>query len=175
MKYVALLRGVNAGGHRRVPMGELRELFSELGFTDISTYINSGNVVFSSTTKPNQSEVEKAIENKFGFPVDTLILTGEQIMTIAKTIPNEWQNDYTDHKSDVCYLFADVDSPNVINTIAPNPDIETIMYVPGAVLSNLSRQNQPKGSLKRLIGTPLYKRMTVRNTTTARKLAELVQ
>lgn len=174
MNYVALLRRINAGGNRRVPMAELRELFASLGFTDVSTYVNSGNVIFSSTTTPNQTVVENAIENKFGFTVDTLILSADEFLSIANAVPSEWQNDYTDHKSDVCFLFADVDSPDVIDRIAPKSDIETIHYIPGAVLSNVTRQNQPKSSLKRLIGTPLYARMTMRNITTVRKLAELI-
>ena len=55
MKYVALLRGVNAGGNRKVPMAELRETFADMDFSDISTYINSGNVIFSSAVLPRLS------------------------------------------------------------------------------------------------------------------------
>lgn len=175
MNYVALLRGINAGVKRRVPMAELRQLFTDMGFSNVKTYINSGNVIFSSDTTLDQSKVQQTLETHFGFDIDTLILSGNKICEIARQIPKDWQNDYQDHKSDVCYLFADVDSSDVLNGFKINPDVEEVRYIDGAVLSSVSRKNQPKSSLLKLVGTPLYRRMTVRNVTTARKLAELVK
>ncbi len=175
MKYVALLRGINVGGRRRVSMSELRELFVELGYVDVVTYINSGNVIFNASSTPHDTIVEKALAEKFGCSIDVLILSGSDIIAIADAMPTEWQNDYSDHKSDVCYLFPDIDDASIIDRVGYRPEIETLLYVNHALLSNLPRKNQPKSSLKRLIGTPLYRKMTVRNATTARKLAELVR
>ena len=62
MKYVALLRGVNAGGNRKVPMAELRETFADMDFSDVSTYINSGNVIFSSQSKPSTEAIREKLE-----------------------------------------------------------------------------------------------------------------
>jgi uncharacterized protein (DUF1697 family) len=62
-KYVALLRGINVGGNNRVEMTKLKKVFEELGFADVSTYINSGNVIFSSQRKDAEhfpGEIEKA-------------------------------------------------------------------------------------------------------------------
>ncbi|MFZ1802011.1 MAG: hypothetical protein WAU03_03820 [Candidatus Saccharimonas aalborgensis] len=72
------------------------------------------------------------------------------------------------------YLFPDIDSPDVMNRIGYRPEFETIHYVPGALITNVSRQNQSKSSLLKLVGTPLYLRMTIRNVNTVRRLAELV-
>ncbi|MFZ1458949.1 MAG: DUF1697 domain-containing protein [Candidatus Saccharimonadales bacterium] len=174
MKYVALLRGINAGGNRRVPMAELREIFTDMGFTDVTTYINSGNVVFSAQSKPSAEVIRKKLEATFQFEIPLLVLSAEHIRRIAEAIPKEWQND-TVQKSDVIYLFPDIDSPDIINSIGYRPEFETIHYVSGALISNGTRENRPKSSLVKLIGTPLYRRMTIRNVTTARKLAELVQ
>lgn len=175
MRYIALLRGINAGGKRKVPMVKLKQLFTELGYTDVTTYINSGNVLFRTSTSPRASEVEKQLENKFGFPIDTIILTASEFTTIAEAIPPGWQNDYMEHKSDVAFLFPDIDSPKILEQIGMRSDVETLIHVKGAILSSLPRKNQPKSSLARCIGTPLYKRMTVRNITTVRKLAEMMK
>ena len=78
-------------------------------------------------------------------------------------------------QSDVLFLFPDIDSPDIVGGIGYRPEFETIHYVSGALISNGTRENRPKSSLVKLIGTPLYRRMTIRNVTTARKLAELVQ
>lgn len=174
MKYVALLRGINVGGNRKVSMADLRAVFESMGFTDVVTYINSGNVVFSAQTAPGASAIEARLEKAFGFDMHTLVLSAAEIISVAQAIPGEWAND-TEQKSDVLYLFPDIDSPDIINHIGYRPEFETIHYVPGALISNVNRKNQPKSCLVKLIGTPLYRRMTIRNVTTARKLAQLVQ
>ena len=173
MKYVALLRGINVGGNHKVPMTELRHVFEVLGLTDIATYSNSGNIIFNSEITPDASVIAKALASHFDFDINVLVLSAAQITTVAKVIPEEWLNN-TEQKSDVLFLFGDVDTPDIIDQIRYRPEFETILYVPGTLIANISRKNQPKSSLVKLIGTPLYRRMTIRNVTTVRKLAELV-
>lgn len=172
MKYVALLRGINVGGNRKVPMAELQLVFETMGFSNVVTYINSGNVVFDSHRVPDADRIARQIEQSFGFLVSTLVIDGDMIQKIASKIPQDWTND-SKQKSDVMYLFPEVDNPDVITMIGPNPQIETCLYTPGALLYNIPRQDQAKSSLIKIVGTNLYKRVTVRNCNTARRLAEL--
>lgn len=89
-RYAALLRGINVSGHRRVPMAELRTLLEELGHGDVATYLQSGNAVFSSASgdeKTLAAALEKAIEARFGFPVDTLVRTGPYLAAVADACP----------------------------------------------------------------------------------------
>ncbi len=173
-KYIALLRGINVGGNHKVPMAELRMLFESMGFSAASTYINSGNVVFESAAQPDEATIRRTLAKHFGFDIEVLVLTAAHVIAIADAIPNEWMND-KEQKTDVAYLFHDVDAPTIMEQLAHKPEIETMMYVPGAVIMNISRKNQTRGSLLKMMGTPLYKQMTIRNVSTARKLAELVQ
>ncbi len=90
MKYVALLRGINVAGQKRVPMAELNKLFESLKFKNVETYIQSGNVVFEYhewETKPMISAVEKAIQKKFGFEVPVVIRTEKDWPKILKSNP----------------------------------------------------------------------------------------
>lgn len=174
MKYVALLRGINVGGNRKVPMADLRQVFVGLGFHNITTYINSGNVIFESERMVNASVVQRSLEKYFGFEIDTLMLNAAEVISVAEAIPSGWLND-GEQKSDVLFLFPDIDSPDIVGGIGYRPEFETIHYVPGALITNVSRKHQSKSSLLKLVGTPLYRRMTIRNVTTARKLAELVK
>ncbi len=153
-------------------MADLRTVFEELGFRDVTTYINSGNVIFTSENKPNVAGVEKSLIKNFGHKISVLIMSAESLQAITRAIPASWQND-TEQKSDVLYLFDDIDTPDIIEKIGPNAAYETILHVPGALLSNVKRTFQTRSSIVKLIGTPLYKRMTVRNVNTARKLANL--
>ncbi|QQS18643.1 DUF1697 domain-containing protein [Candidatus Saccharibacteria bacterium] len=173
MKYVALLRGINVGGNKKVPMAELKACFEQAGFSAVSTYINSGNVVFESAKIPDEIVLHKKLEITFGFSPAMLILDADHICRIAEAIPEGWQND-TLQKSDVAYLFPEADDATIAMKLGCNSDIETAVYTKGALLFSIDRKNQSRSSLLRVIGTPLYQFMTVRNVNTARKLAELV-
>ena len=178
MRYVALLRGVNVGGNHRVPNDEFRAVLEQLGYRDVVIYINSGNAVFTSDHEPTSHEVQAALEIHFGFGIPTLVLPGEKIQAIAAAIPADWTNDppvpdKSGQKSDVLYLFDEVNSPDILERIGYRPAVETMIYVDGAILANVTRANQSRSSLQRIVGKPLYRHMTVRNTITAKKLAEL--
>jgi uncharacterized protein (DUF1697 family) len=178
-KYVALLRGINVGGSNRVPNAELKAVLEGLDFQEVVIYINSGNAVFTSQHEPKASDVQAALEGHFGFTIPTLVLPGTKIRTIAAAIPEDWTNDTpqpdkSGQKSDVLYLFDDINAPDIIEKLGYKPEIEAMIYVDGAVLTNITRANQTKGSLQKLVGSKLYKLVTIRNITTAKKLAELV-
>lgn len=90
MLYIALLKGINVGGHKKVPMAELRELLSKSGFKNVQTYIQSGNVIFQSS-KRNISEIEnniqKVIVTHFGFEVSVLVRTRDDLKCIFDNSP----------------------------------------------------------------------------------------
>lgn len=175
MKYAMLLRGINVGGQRRVEMARLKQLLTTMGYSDVATYINSGNIIFTSPKAPRESHISDAVRDEFGFEVPMLILPAQDIIAIAKAIPNDWANNHTEQKSDVLYLFDDVNSPDIIDRIRPRFDFEDVRYVNHAILSHIAHENRTKSCLLKLMGTDLYKQMTIRNVTTARKLAEMVQ
>ena len=177
-KYVVLLRGVNVGGNHPVPKKEFQTVLEGLGFTDVVIYLNSGNAVFASEKQPTASDVQTALETHFGFDIPTLLLSAKQVQEIAAAIPANWTNDSpkpdkSGQKSDVLYLFAELNEPGILAKIGYRPDVETMLYLDGAVLANVSRANQSRYSLLKMMGTPEYKLMTIRNINTARKLAEL--
>lgn len=89
-KFVAFLRGINVGGHHKVPMVELKELLDKMGFTNISTLLNSGNIVFDSK-EPDTLKIEdtlsKQLEDHFGFSIPTMIRMGSSIQDLAAQEP----------------------------------------------------------------------------------------
>jgi uncharacterized protein (DUF1697 family) len=88
--YIALLRGINVSGHRMIKMEELKNVLSELNFTNIRTYIQSGNIIFE-TEKTDSVSLEKQMGDKilshFGFPVPVLIRTRAELENIHKNNP----------------------------------------------------------------------------------------
>ncbi len=87
-RLIALLRAVNVGG-RKLPMAELRALCGELGWTDVETYIQSGNIVFTAAGRPDVLEtgLEKAIQARFGFHSDAMVRTAGQWSRLIEANP----------------------------------------------------------------------------------------
>jgi len=172
MNYVALLRGVNAGKRRRVEMKKLKTLFESLGYANVSTYINSGNVIFDSSKKQDviSEEIGSCLKKNLGFEIQTLVKTEKQIKDIANAIPKEWHNDSA-QRTDVAYLFESIDSSQTLDELPVKKEYLSIRYTPGAIYWNVDREHVIKSQLNKLIGHPLYQMMTVRNVNTARFLA----
>ena len=176
MIYVALLRGINVGGKNKVDMKQLRTTFEDAGMSSVRTYINSGNVIFSSTIRSHSrlTEIlEDAIARGFGFGVPVLVRDLKNIKTVVQALPKTWVNDAT-MKCDVMFLWEDVARPSVVRELTLKPEIEDVKYVAGALLWRVDKKNVTRSGLMKLAGTPLYKRMTIRNCNTARKLLELM-
>ncbi|MCX4528729.1 MULTISPECIES: DUF1697 domain-containing protein [unclassified Streptomyces] len=91
-KFAALLRGINVGGSKKVPMADLRQVLEGLGHGDVQTYLQSGNAVFSTTeAEPDPvtlaRELEAAIEARFGFKVACLVVDGAYLRAVAAACP----------------------------------------------------------------------------------------
>lgn len=178
-RYVVLLRGVNVGGNNRVPKEDFRAILESIGCTDVVTYINSGNAVCTSTKLLTAAAVQSALEAHFTFKIPTLVLSANTVRSIANAIPADWTNDPPSpgregQKSDVLYLLDDINNPDILQKLGYRPEFERMIYVDGAMLTNVSRKLQAKSSLQRLASTKLYRSMTIRNINTAKKLAELL-
>jgi len=176
MTYVALLRGINVGGNRKVEMAKLKLTFEGLGFEKVKTFIASGNVVFRTSAADKVAlakSIETAVEKDFGFHVDVLLRDLPNIEKLVKALPDDW----AETKETRCYamfLWDEVDHPNVLEQLPFNPDIEDMKYLPGVVVWHIKRTNITKSRVLKIIGTPFYKQLTMRNTNTVRKLYDLM-
>lgn len=172
MKYIALLRGINVGGKRKVEMKRLKTLFETLGCTNVSTYINSGNVIFElrDDQKHILEKIKSELKEEFKFDIVTLIKTEEEMKEIAGAIPSEWQNNSA-YKTDVAYFFPEIDSKEILNELPIKKEFIDIRYVKGAIFWNIDRKNYNRSHINKIISHILYQFMTVRNVNTARFLA----
>jgi len=172
MKYIALLRGINVGGNKKVDMKKLKESFEAIGFTNVSTYINSGNIIFDSTDKINNlyKKINTNLKKIFGFDIPIIIKTQAQIKKIVLAIPKAWENDQ-EQRSDVAFLFDEIDNKDIIKQLPIEKKYADIHYVKGAIYWNIARKNYNKSKLNKLISHKLYKSMTIRNINTSRYLA----
>lgn len=176
MIYIALLRGINVGGNNKVEMKRLKVSFEEAGMENVRTYINSGNVIFESDVVEKRklvAKLEKVIEDDFGLEIKVLLVADHELDLIKQSLPDDWRND-TEMKCDVMFLWEEVDNPQVMEALPIKAEIDVVKYVKGAVIWKVDRENINKTGIMKLVGTSLYRQMTIRNCNTVRKLWELM-
>jgi uncharacterized protein (DUF1697 family) len=177
MVYIALLRGINVGGKNKIDMKLLKQTFERVGMNDVVTYINTGNIIFS-YSGISKSELprilEEAIHHDFGLQIKVVIRSVEDVREIINAIPDTWKND-KEMTSDVLFLWDEIDDESVIENLVIKPNIDTVKYVPGAILWSVDKKNVTKSGKSKIVGSKIYKQVTIRNVNTTRKIYELMQ
>lgn len=105
-KYIALLRGINVGGYKKIMMTDLKILFQKLGFSEVASYIQSGNIIFicnEMNILKLERQIEQAIEKAFGFQVPVIVLTQSKLQKIVSENPFKAFNE--DDTSKIYYVF----------------------------------------------------------------------
>lgn len=177
MIYAALLRGINVGGKNKIDMKLLKLTFEQAGMENVVTYINTGNIIFSSSILSGTELshlLEEAIEKDFDLKIKVVVRSVDDISKIIAAIPDTWKND-KEMKSDVMFLSDEIDDESILASLLIKPSIDTVKYVPGAILWSIDKKNATRSGMAKIVGSKIYKQVTIRNVNTARKIYELMQ
>lgn len=171
--YLALLRGINVGGKNIIPMAELRSLFEELGLTDVTTYIQSGNVVFRSDN-PSEDLIASTLAERFSYPGRVVVLSRRQFNATLRTAPTDWGVS-PDEKHNALFTLAGT-TPKAVLARLPEPsEYERIKAGPRAIFWSAPKDKLTKTMfVKKLAGHRMYQELTVRNHNTTFKLGEML-
>ncbi len=177
MRYVALLRGINVGGKSKVKMSELKICFENLGLEDVRTYINSGNVIFTTVKMDKQTlakEIELVIEKKFGFHVDVVVIDEFSYKNMIENVPKGW-GEKGGWKYNSLFLIPPYDIDEIMADIGElKPEIEIVVVGDGVIYQSILFTSFGKTTSGKLASKSSYKKMTIRNWNTSRKLLELM-
>lgn len=175
MRYVALLRGVNVGGNNKVSMAELVAAMTEDGFTDVKSYINSGNVLFDSISDTDlDKKVANAIKRHSGLDIEVVVVDRNHWQQIVDEAPPSWGKD-PEWKHNLLIMIPPYEMNKVIREIGPlKPGIELLVPGRGVLYQSVLVKAFGRSSASKMIGKPVYKKMTIRNYNTAIKLGTLL-
>jgi len=175
MRYIALLRGINVGGNTMVKMEELRKTFEALGFENVKTYINSGNVAFDSvkTSESNLvKKIETAVEGLIGKRVQVMVREQTEIVLVAAN--NPFAGKYQNHKEmHVLFLKAELSDEQIAWLTEAAPPGERFQASGREIYCHL-----PMGVADSFMGRGLFEKklnapVTARNWRTVEKLVDL--
>jgi uncharacterized protein (DUF1697 family) len=177
LRAVVLLRGINVGGKNPVPMARLREVLGKLGYADVVTYIASGNVILTSTHQPDQikREIEAALPKAFTLHselVGALVLTAAQLQAVVANRPPGFGDEPERYHSDAIFLMG-IDASAALEAFDPRDGVDTVWPGDGVIYSQRLSAQRTKSRLNKVMGSPLYRSMTIRSWATTTKLAEL--
>ncbi len=176
MKYVALLRGVNVGGKNKVPMLSLKKCLGALGYSNVSTYVASGNVILESDKPADKikADIEEALIKNFKLDDDlikVLVLTRERLQEVVDNKPEGFGDQSEKYHSDVIFLIG-IDSAYAITLFKPREGVDKVWPGRGVIYSQRLSSQRTKSRLGIIMGTAAYKSMTIRNWNTTTTLLE---
>jgi len=175
---ISLLRGVNLGGHKKIKMSELCALYGSLGYCDVRSHINSGNVVFRTSERDLATVVKKlesAIERKCGFHADVVVRTTAEMRDVIRRNPFEKRKDVEPGKLLVTFLPNKLagDVSQQIRGLKPDPEE---MYLEGREIYTYFPEGAGRSKLfSGLSGKLLKNQGTARNWNTVLKLLEIAE
>jgi uncharacterized protein (DUF1697 family) len=177
-RYAGLLRGINVVGKNPLPMARLREVLGELGYAEVVTYIASGNVILSSDRGPDRikREIEAALPTAFTLHselVAVLVLSAAHLQAVVADRPKGFGDEPDRYHSDAIFLMG-IDATAAMEAFDPRPGVDTVWPGDGVIYSQRLSAERTKSRLNKVMGSPMYKSMTIRNWATTTKLAELV-
>lgn len=177
-RYVLLIRGINVGGKNKVPMAELKEHLEGLGFSSVSTYIASGNVILDSDKSPAQVRTltEEMLPKSFKLDsqlIKVLVLTRDQLQSVVDNKPEGFGEQPETYHSDAIFLI-DISAAETMPVFKPREGVDAVWPGEGVIYSQRLSAERTKSRLGIITASPLYKSMTIRNWNTTTKLVELL-
>lgn len=174
---VALLRGINVGGKNIIKIADLRACFEDEGFTDVSTYIQSGNVVFSTsggTAKALTARIEKMLKKRFDYQATVMLRSRSQMKKVLASAPAGFGDAPDEYRYDVMFLQSGLTPKKALADIPTNPEVDAAYQGPGVIYFTRLTAKATRSRLPRITGMPIYQRITVRNWRTTNKLVEML-
>ena len=176
--YVALLRGINVGGANIIPMAALRRLFERLGFSDVRTYIQSGNVIFrapATGARRREALIERALTMEFGYTAAVVLRSDAQMRATVTDAPHGFGSAADEYRYDVVFVKAPLTAEEALASVRTREGVDAAWAGNGVIYFSRLISRAAQSYLPRLAGLPIYKQMTVRNWNTTTKLLRLIE
>ena len=175
--YLALLRGINVGGKNIIKMADLRSCFEAEGFRDVATYIQSGNVIFRSSSiglRTLTNRIEEMLAVAFDYEASVVMRSRKQMRSVVADAPAGFGEQPQAYRYDVIFLKAPLTATAAMEGVPTRPGVDDAWAGSGVLYFCRRIDLASRSYLSRLASMPLYLRVTVRNWNTTTRLLELM-
>ncbi|WP_252255151.1 DUF1697 domain-containing protein [Clostridium sp. ZBS12] len=177
-RYIAFLRGINTSGKNKIPMAGLKASFEQLGFLEVKTYLNSGNVIFSSDEDYKEDfsgQLETMIKDRFDLEIPIFVILKEELEDILDNAPDWWGNENKEIYDNLIFIMLPTTFTDIFSEIGePKEEFEKIKNYKKAVFWSFSRKDYQKTNWwSKTAKANISSKLTIRTANTVRKIVEM--
>ncbi len=174
---MVLLRGINVGGRNRISMADLRNVFEAGGFEEVSTYIQSGNVLLSSAARRAslEGEIQRLLQRQLGLDLVVVVRSAIQMRNIVEKSPEGFGEEPERHHFDVVFLKHPLTPDRALRAVDVREEVDRVWPGTGVLYFSRLSERRAQSRLSKLSGTPEYELMTIRNWNTTTRLVDLLE
>lgn len=177
-RYIALLRGVNISGKNKVPMAELRSCFADLGYADVSTHLNSGNVIFSAAEDGETAladSIRTVIRGRLGLDVPVFVIPQEKLQELLGKAPDWWGTDDKAVYDNLIFVMPPASAEAIAEKAgSPSEGLEQVSICEDSIFWSFDRRNYARANWwKKTAGAGIGELITIRTANTLRRLAAM--
>ncbi len=172
-RYITLLRGINVGGNNIIKMTDLKSCFESMGFTGVSTYIQSGNVIFFSGERDKAKltrKIEKELSERFSYSSRIVIITYQELEAIIAGAPSGFGKFPAEYKYDVMFLREGLSVSDLLKQIPLKEGVDQVWSGPGVIYFSRLGSKSSQSRMSKIITMSFYREITIRNWNTTIRL-----
>lgn len=177
MKYIALLRGINVGGKNVIRMTDLVRSFEKAGFTGVSTYIQSGNVIFESDITDRVelvSRIEKVLSKDYSYDSRVIVRSFAEMKVIVSRFPKSW-TDGSDVRCYIAFIREPKSVSDVIGEVETREGVDEVVAGHNELYLSTQMSGLTKSKFTKLIGKPIYRHLSMRNKNTTEAIVRRME
>lgn len=176
--YLALLRGINVGGKNIIRMAALKECFEGMGFQNVATYIQSGNVIFDVPELDHDvltSKIENALSREFNYQSRVVLVPLVELKEAVEGAPKWFGKNAAKYRQDVIFLKKPLSAHEAIKSVSLKEGVDQAQASKNVLYFARLASKAAQSHLPRIIKQPVYQSMTIRNWNTTTKLFALME
>lgn len=178
MKYIVLLRGINISGKNKIPMGELKKVLEENQYTNVSTYLNSGNVILESNIKNEEAimkDIYEIVKAKFNLEIPIFVTNESTLESILSNSPEWWGTSNKEIYDNLIFIIPPVKFEDVYNAIGePKENLEKIKEYNNSIFWSYDLKNYRKSNWwVKTASVDIKDKITIRTANTMKKILAL--
>ena len=177
-QYLALLRGINVGGNNIIKMADLKACFESMGLTDVVTYIQSGNVIFKSAEKDKAKltkKIEVGLSERFNYEARLVVISYKQLKQAVDESPRGFGKQPDKFRCDVIFLKEPLTAKEAMKNVSMKEGVDSGSAGKDVLYFSRLTARASSSHLTKIISTPMYQYMTIRNWNTTTKLLALME
>jgi len=176
--YLALLRGINVGGRNPIKMPALKACFEAGGFEDVVTYIQSGNVVFRSSSSGSGAlarGIEQMLRKRFEYEATVVVRSRAQLRAVVDGAPKGFGADPAAYRYDVIFLKEPLTARSALKSVPTKEGVDEAHAGRGVLYFSRLTAKATQSRLSKIVSLPMYPNITIRNWNTTTKLLGMME